>query len=209
VRLVREAKARGLPVTAEATPHHLLLTDQALLGPGAGVSATPGARLDTCCNVNPPLREQHDVDAVRAALADGTIDAIATDHAPHSSREKDCDFEHAAPGMIGLELVVPMLLPLVNRGELGLERLVDALSRAPARIVGLEPPALRLGATGELCVLDPVRPVVPDPARLRSRSRNSPFLGRQGTGSVELTMAGGAVVYQREAGAHGAGEPPA
>jgi dihydroorotase len=198
VELVREAKSRGLRVTAEATPHHLLLTDQALLG-GARPSDGSDAALDTGCKVNPPLRETHDVEALRAALRDGTIDAIATDHAPHSSREKDCAFSLAAPGMIGLELALPMLLPLVHRGELGLERLIDALSHAPAEIVGLEPPALRVGALGELCVIDPLRPVVVEAAQLRSKSRNSPFVGKPGTGSVELTLARGVVVFQREA----------
>ena len=197
VELVREAKSRGLAVTAEATPHHLLLTDQALLGAEAAPGAPDGG-LDTRCKVNPPLREPHDVEALRAGLRDGTIDAIATDHAPHSAREKDCAFSLAAPGMIGLELALPMLLPLVHRGELALERLIDALSHAPAGIVGLEPPRLRVGAVGELCVIDPVRPVVVDAALLRSKSRNSPFVGKPGTGSVELTLAGGTVVFQRE-----------
>jgi dihydroorotase len=197
-RLVREAKARGLSVTAEVTPHHLLLTDAALLGRQGDPRARPHAKLDTSCKVNPPLREPRDVAALRAALADGTIDAIATDHAPHSPREKDCDFAQAASGMIGLELVVPMLLPLVHQGALSLDRFVDALTRAPAGIVGLAPPTLRVGALAELCVLDPMRQVVTDAARLRSKSRNSPLLGRPGVGSVELTVAGGVVVYERE-----------
>src|SRR6185503_7389067 len=133
VRILREAKSRGLAVTAEVTPHHLTLTDAAVLG------------YDTACKVNPPLREQADVDALRAALADGTIDAVATDHAPHSTLEKDCEFAEARPGMIGLELVIPVLLGLVEKGAFGtgtkgLARLIDALTRAPSRVIGIEPP---------------------------------------------------------------------
>ena len=163
VRILREAKSRGITVTAEVTPHHLMLTDEAVLG------------YDTACKVNPPLREQADVDAVRAALADGTIDAVATDHAPHSSLEKDCEFSEASPGMIGLELVVPVLLELVRSRALPLARLVDALTRAPARIVGLTAPALREGASAELCLIDPEATFTLglDPARLRSKSRNT------------------------------------
>src|SRR5215471_186808 len=115
VRILREAKARGLPITAEVTPHLLLLTDEALLG------------YDTACKVNPPLREAEDQGALRRALADGTIDAIATDHAPHSSLEKDLEFKEASPGIVGLELVVPLLLDLVRSQQLSLARFVDSL----------------------------------------------------------------------------------
>ena len=188
VRILREAKSRGITVTAEVTPHHLMLTDEAVLG------------YDTACKVNPPLREQADVDAVRAALADGTIDAVATDHAPHSSLEKDCEFSEASPGMIGLELVVPVLLELVRSRALPLARLVDALTRAPARIVGLTAPALREGASAELCLIDPEATFTLglDPARLRSKSRNTPWLGKRVTGQVQMTMAGGKIVFELE-----------
>ena len=188
VRILREAKSRGIAVTAEVTPHHLMLTDEAVLG------------YDTACKVNPPLREQADVDAVRAALADGTIDAVATDHAPHSSLEKDCEFSEASPGMIGLELVVPVLLELVRSRALPLARLVDALTRAPARIVGLTAPALREGASAELCLIDPEATFTLglDPARLRSKSRNTPWLGKRVTGQVQMTMAGGKIVFELE-----------
>jgi dihydroorotase len=183
VRILREAKSRGIRVTAEVTPHHLLLTDQALLG------------YDTACKVNPPLREQADVDALREALADGTIDAVATDHAPHTSLEKDTEFADASPGMIGLELVVPLLLSLVREGALPLARLVDALTRAPARIVGLAAPSLSEGAVAELCLVDPERRSTIEPARLRSKSKNTPFLGRSVTGAVLLTVAGGKIAF--------------
>ena len=189
VRLVREAKARGLEVTAEVTPHHLMLTHEAVLG------------YDTSCKVNPPLREGRDVDACRAGLADGTIDAIATDHAPHSSIEKDCEFQEASPGLIGLELVVPVLLELVRDGTLSLARFVDALTRAPARVVGLEAPSLRVGAVAELCLIAPERQHTVDAAALHSKSTNSPFVGKTYTGSVEATLLRGRFVYQRERGA--------
>ncbi|MEO7327981.1 MAG: dihydroorotase [Minicystis sp.] len=184
VRILREAKSRGVAVTAEATPHHLTLTDASVLG------------YDTACKVNPPLREQGDVDALVEALADGTIDAVATDHAPHSSLEKDCEFSEASPGMIGLELVLPVLLGLVRKGAVPLGRLVDALTRAPARIVSLEAPTLREGALAELCLVDPEAGFVIDPARLRSKSRNTPMLGKTLIGRVKMTIAGGRIAFE-------------
>jgi dihydroorotase len=191
VRILREAKARGVKVTAEVTPHHLTLTDAAVLG------------YDTACKVNPPLREQADVDAVREALADGTIDAVATDHAPHSTLEKDCEFSEASPGMIGLELVVPVLLGLVRDGKLPLGRLVDALTQAPARIVGLTAPSLREGAVAEVVLVDPEAQVTVDPARIRSKSRNTPWLGKALVGEVQMTLAGGRIVFEGEGSRRG------
>jgi dihydroorotase len=182
VRILREAKSRGIKVSAEVTPHHLTLTHEAVLG------------YDTACKVNPPLREQADVDALRAALADGTIDAIATDHAPHSSLEKDCEFEAAKPGMIGLELVVPVLLELVKKGILPLSRFIDALSTAPAKIVSLEAPSLREGRLAELVLIHPERQVTIE--GLASKSKNTPFWGRQYLGAVSLTVAGGAIAHR-------------
>ena len=186
VRILREAKSRGISVTSEVTPHHLMLTDEAVIG------------YDTACKVNPPLREQADVDALRAALADGTIDAIATDHAPHSSLEKDCEFSEASPGLIGLELVVPVLLDLVRSGALTLARLVDALTRAPSRVVRIDAPTLREGAVAEVCLIDLEAPFVVDPARLRSKSRNTPWLGKTLTGQARMTIAGGRVAFDLE-----------
>ena len=186
VHILREAKARGVRVTAEVTPHHLTLTDSAVLG------------YRTACKVNPPLREQADVDAVRAALADGTIDAVATDHAPHSSLEKNCEFAEASFGMIGLELVVPLLLDLVKRGLLPLSRLIDALTRAPANVVGIPAPSLREGVVAELCLVDPEASLVVVPENLKSKSHNTPFLGQTLLGRVELTLARGRVVFERQ-----------
>jgi dihydroorotase len=186
VRILREAKARGLPVTAEVTPHHLLLTDAALLG------------YDTACKVNPPLREEEDCAALRAALADGTIDCIATDHAPHSPLEKDCELAEAAPGMVGLELCVPLLLSLVHDGVLPLARFVEALTAAPARVVGLTPPAIRVGASADLTLIDPNAAHVIDPARFKSKSRNTPFGGRQVKGRVLMTVVTGRVSFEEK-----------
>jgi len=188
-RLVREAKGRGIRVTAEVTPHHLLLTDESVIG------------YDTACKVNPPLREAADIEALRAALADGTIDAIATDHAPHSPLEKDCEFSEAKPGMIGLELCFGLLLGLVQSSGLKLSRLVDALSTAPARIAGLEAPALREGALAELVLVDPEARWKPEDVSLNSKSRNSPFMKHELKGKVLLTTARGGVVFDALGGA--------
>ncbi len=183
VALVREAKSRGLPVSAEVTPHHLMLTDEAVVG------------YRTFCKVNPPLRESSDVEACRAGLADGTIDAIATDHAPHSSLEKDCEFQEASPGLVGLELVVPVVLDLVRTEALSLERFVDALTRAPARVVGIEPPTLRVGARADFVVIDPACEHTVTRESLASKSHNTPFLGRSYTGRVELTVLRGRIAF--------------
>jgi dihydroorotase len=183
VRILREAKSRGIAVTAEVTPHHLLLTDQKLIG------------YDTACKVNPPLRETEDLLALREALADGTIDCIATDHAPHSPLEKDCVLGDAAPGMIGLELCVPLMLGLVDKGILPMHRMVDALTRAPARIVGLAAPTIAEGAPANLTLVDPNREWNVEPERLRTKSKNTPFMGHTMKGLVLATIVGGSVAF--------------
>ena len=184
VRIIREAKSRGLSVTAEVTPHHLLLTDAACLG------------YDTACRVAPPLREAEDVQALREALADGTIDSIATDHAPHSPLEKDCEFAEASPGLIGLEFAFPLMLGLVREGAFSLERMIDALSRRPARIVGIEPPRLAEGALAEVALFDPESVWVPAETGIKSRSKNSPFMQRRLQGRAVMTLVGGQVVHE-------------
>jgi dihydroorotase len=183
-RLLREAKARGIPVSAEVTPHHLLLTDQALLG------------YDTACKVNPPLREPEDVEALRRALVDGTIDCIATDHAPHGVLDKHVEMAQAAPGMIGLELCLPLLLGLVRQGVLPLSRLIEAMTSGPARVVGLEVPRLREGSRADLVLVDPRARWTVDPTRFLSRSRNTPFAGREVEGRVAMTVCDGRVVHE-------------
>jgi len=184
VRILREAKSRGLPVTAEVTPHHLLLTDAALLG------------YDTACKVNPPLRSEEDRAALRAALADGTLDCIATDHAPHAPIDKECEFAAALPGIMGLELCVPLLLELVRSGELPLGRFIDALTHAPSKVAGLRAPQIRAGAPADLVLVDPNAEQTLNPARVRSKSKNSPFLGRKVKGKVLMTFVEGRVVFE-------------
>lgn len=184
-RIIEEAKARDLKVSAEVTPHHLLLTDGAVVG------------YDTACRVNPPLREQSDVSALRKALADGVIDAIATDHAPHSRLEKDVEFDQASPGIMGLELCFGLLSQLVGHDGLTLNRLIDAMSQAPARIAGLDVPSLGEGALAELALIDPACRWVPAQHRLESKSKNSPFMKSELGARVTMTVAGGRVVYQQ------------
>jgi dihydroorotase len=185
-RIIREAKSRDLRVTAEVTPHHLLLTDAAVIG------------YDTACRVNPPLREQSDVTALRRALADGTIDAIATDHAPHSRLEKDLEFADASPGMMGLELCLGLLVQLVGQDGLTLSRLIDALSQAPARVAGLTPPSIKEGELAELALVNPSARWIPAQRRLFTKSLNSPFLDTELSAKVEMTVAHGAVVFDEE-----------
>lgn len=183
-RLVGEAKSRGLSVTAEVTPHHLVLTDRELIG------------YRTFCKVTPPLREAEDVEAVRAALRDGTIDCIATDHAPHSSIEKDCELAAASPGMIGLETTIPVLLGLVRGGHLSATRFVEVLSRAPADIGRIEGGALGVGDRGDVALLAPDRRWTLDRASIRSKQVNSPWLGQEMVGACVKTIVGGEVVFE-------------
>lgn len=188
VRLIREAKSRGLRVSAEATPHHLLFTDEALLG------------YDTYCKVNPPLREEEDREALREALADGTIDCIATDHAPHTDLEKDCEFEAASVGINGLETAIGATLRLVRDGVLAPIRFVEALSTAPARLIpDFEGGSLREGRRADVTVLDPEAPWILQREALRSKSHNTPLLGRELLGRPVMTIVGGQLVYELEA----------
>ena len=184
VRLLREAKSRGLAVSAEVTPHHLLLSHEALIG------------FDTACKVNPPLREPEDIEALRQALKDGTIDCIATDHAPHSSLEKDCEFSAASPGMIGLEPAVPVLLDLVRDGLLTPLRLVETLSTQPAKVGKLPGGTLREGSPADIAVIDPNRRWTINAGSLSSRSTNTPFLNKEVQGKAVLTIVNGQIVYE-------------
>ena len=188
VRIVTEAKSRGLLVTAEVTPHHLLLTDADVIG------------YRTACKVNPPLREEHDVRALRRALADGTIDAIATDHAPHARADKDVEFSAARPGMIGLELCLPLLLDLVRDGSVPIMRLLAALTLGPARVVGLPIPRLAEGMRGDAVLIDPEARWQVARATIKSKSMNTPFLGKELTGAVDATLVSGRLVHERATG---------
>jgi dihydroorotase len=191
VELIRAAKQRGLPVTAEAAPHHFTLTDAECAG------------FDPLFKVHPPLRTDADVAAVRAGLADGTIDAIATDHAPHTPESKERPFEEAPPGMLGLETALALTLTeLVEPGILPLADALALLSWRPAAIAGLSShgQAVAPGAPANLAVIDPALQWEVDPARLASRARNTPFAGRTLTGRVRHTIyRGEAVVIDGEA----------
>ena len=183
VNLVREAKRRGLPVTCEVTPHHLALTDEAC------------STYDTRTKVMPPLRTTADREALIEALADGTIDAIATDHAPHSPVEKDVEFECAAPGMLGLETALPIVLDFVRKEAIDYQRVVAALTCGAARVFGLPGGSLAVGAAADICVIDPDRPFTLSAEGLASKSRNSPFVGQPLAGRAVLTLCGGRAVH--------------
>jgi dihydroorotase len=186
VRLARQAKKDGLPVTAEVTPAHLLFTDERLTS------------LDQNLKVNPPLRSEQDRQALVAGLADGTIDCVGTDHAPHAPQEKEVPIEDALFGSTGLETAFAALhTGLVLTGALSLSRLVEAMSAAPCRVLGLEAPRLQAGAAADFCVVDLGETWVVTPAELRSKSRNCAFLGETLTGRVRLTVVDGARRYAR------------
>jgi dihydroorotase len=185
VRLVRDAKARGVRVTAEVTPHHLLLTEEAVRS------------FDANTKMNPPLRSKRDAEALVEALVDGTIDCIATDHAPHALSEKEGEFDRAAFGIVGLETAVALLMDrLVRPGTLPLATLVARLSRDPARLLNLPGGSLAAGAPADLTLLDPEARWTIDPARFASRSRNTPFGGWTVTGRPWKTIVGGRVAWE-------------
>jgi len=185
VRLVRDAKARGVRVTAEVTPHHLLLTDEAVRG------------FDTNTKMNPPLRTKRDVEVLLEGLIDGTIDCIATDHAPHAASEKEGEYDQAAFGIVGLETAVGLLLDrLVKTEALPLGTLIARLSRDPARLLGLPGGSLAAGAPADVTILDLEAGWTIDPARFQSKSRNSPFGGWALTGRPWKTIVGGRIVWQ-------------
>jgi dihydroorotase len=185
VRLVRDAKARGVKVTAEVTPHHLLLTDEAVRG------------FDANTKMNPPLRGKRDVEALLEGLVDGTIDCIATDHAPHAVSEKEGEFDRAAFGIVGLETAVGLLMDrLVTPGTLPLATLVARLTRDPARLLNLPGGSLSTGTPADLTLLDPQAQWTIDPARFASRSRNTPFGGWTVTGRPWKTIVGGRIVWE-------------
>jgi dihydroorotase len=188
VAMVAAAKAQGLPVTAEVAPHHFTLTDAEVQG------------FDTVFKVNPPLRTAADVAAVRQALRDGAVDAIATDHAPHTQDVKEAPFDQAPPGMLGLETALALALTEL---ELPVEQVLALLSWQPARIAGLAPEhggPIAEGAAANLCVIDPAATWVVEPERLASRSRNTPYAGRKLTGKVRHTvLRGEPVVIDGEA----------
>jgi dihydroorotase len=190
VELIRRAKERGLRVTAEASPHHLTLTDAACEG------------YDTHAKMNPPLREAADVTALRQALKDGVIDCIASDHAPHAYDEKDAAFDDAPFGIVGLETALGVAYTeLVKGGVLTLPELISRMSTVPARLFGVPGGTLRPGAPADVVVLDVTSGWTVDPARFHSKSRNTPFAGRSLTGRAALTVVAGKIVHQEEGAA--------
>ncbi|HNP86165.1 MAG: dihydroorotase [Chloroflexi bacterium SZAS-1] len=226
VALVRAAKERGVRVTAEATPHHLTLTDRWVLGslgepvapreppapptrgkrkrkhePELGLPAwlvpTRLPPYDTSTRVSPPLRSDEDVDALIEGLRDGTIDAIATDHAPHSHVDKECEYGLAAPGISGLETALGLVLTLVHRGEMDLVNLIAKLTEGPASVISRTPATLRPGSNADIVVFDPDYSWVVDRQKFVSKGLNTPVHGQRLKGQVMLTMTRGKIAFRR------------
>lgn len=192
---VRQGKSRGVKVTAEVCPHHFTLTDDLLAAP---------VPYDTNTKMNPPLREARDRDAMLAGIADGSVDVIATDHAPHHADEKNVEFDKAPFGIVGLETAIPICLDrLVGAGVIGLPRLVEMMSVNPARILNVQGGSLAPGAVADITIIDPDLRVTVDRTALQSKSKNTPYHGWTFTGGVAATIVGGRVVY----GNHAAGWP--
>jgi dihydroorotase len=188
VELIRRAKKDGTRITAEATPHHIALTDEAL------------ASYDTHFKMNPPLRTEADRQAIIAGLKDGTLDCIGTDHAPHSPDEKDREFDYAPNGIIGLETALAVTLDvLVGEARLKLPYVIDLMTRRAANILKLPAGTLIVGANADICVFDPTEQWTYDATRGQSKSRNSPWHGKKLTGRVTTTIVGGKVVFENGA----------
>jgi dihydroorotase len=188
VALIREARARGVRVTCEATPHHLFLTDEAVARSG----------FSTHTKMNPPLRGASDVAALHEALRDGTIDAVATDHAPHHADEKAVDYESAPFGVVGLETAAALFHDrLVRTGRVTLARMAELFAAGPARAFSLPGGTLAEGSEADVTLFDPAAVLEVDPRAFRSRARNTPFAGERLTGAVAATFLAGREVYRR------------
>ena len=184
VELIRRAKGKGVNVTAETCPHYLVLTDEAVKG------------YNTNAKMKPPLRSARDAAAIRVGLKNGTIDAIATDHAPHSQEEKEREFDYAPFGIIGLETALPIVLRLVEEGVLTLRDVVLKMSVNPARILGINKGSIAIGEAADITMIKPGAAWVVDAGNLKSKSRNTPFDGWKMRGMVSYTIVGGRVVYR-------------
>jgi dihydroorotase len=185
IEIIRRAKARGVKVTCETCPHYWTLSDDAV------------KQFGTYAKMNPPLREAEDVKAIRSAIAEGIIDCIATDHAPHTFTEKDVEFQLAPFGIVGLETVLALTVTeLVQPGLITMERAIELMTTAPARIANLPAGELKEGGPADVCVFDPQEDWEVDPKRFASLSRNTPFGGRLLKGAVKATLCDGRVVYR-------------
>jgi dihydroorotase len=185
VRLIREAKEKGLNVTCEATPHHLTLSDEAVRS------------FDTNTKINPPLRSEEDIEALRERLRDGTIDVIATDHAPHTLNEKELEFGLAPFGMVGLETALGLLLTeLIGKKIIDLSELIAKLTINPANILGIDKGRLKVGGPADLVIIDPEKEWVVDSMKFLSKGRNTPFQGRRLKGQVVMTIVNGEIVME-------------
>jgi dihydroorotase len=186
VESIRRAKGEGIAVTAETAPHYFSLDHRAV------------EEYNTCAKMNPPLREPEDVEAIKKGLAEGVIDVIATDHAPHSEAEKHVTFEKAPFGIVGLETAVPLTLRLIRKGILSWPDAVKKMSYLPATLLGIAGGVLREGSVADLAILDPEYSYVVKAEDLRSKSKNSPFIGWSMKGINVMTMVGGRIVWERE-----------
>nr|MBF0220822.1 dihydroorotase [Desulfobulbaceae bacterium] len=184
VSLIRRAKANGCPVSAETAPHYFSLTEKAV------------GKYDTYAKMNPPLRMDYDVEAIKEGLQDGTLDVIASDHAPHSDLEKELEFDRAANGIIGLETSLSLALQLVRSNCIDEKKLVELMSSNPAKALGLPGGSLTVGNMADVTVIDPLRQYTYQRDEVVSRSKNSPFLGWNLTGKAVLTIVGGKVTYE-------------
>jgi dihydroorotase len=191
VELIRRAKEEGISVTAEVTPHHLTLTEERIAG------GSPNKPFDTNAKVNPPLRTKEDVQALIKGLKDGVIDAIATDHAPHTLADKNCGLELAAFGISGLETALGCLMSLVHHGEISLTELISKLTCEPAKVIGRngELGTLKAGAPANITILDPDRAWIVNSRNFASKGKNTPYDGYKLKGKVMATIANGRIVY--------------
>jgi len=183
VELIRNAKGKGIKITAEVTPHHLTLTEEATLD------------YDTNAKVNPPLRTEEDIEALIEGLRDGTIDAIATDHAPHTENDKRCEFALAPFGISGLETALGSLMGLVHSGNLPLNLLISKLTVEPAKILGKDLGTLKEGTVADIVIFNPDEEWIVDTSKFLSKGKNTPLEGKKFKGKVKATIAGGKLVY--------------
>ena len=191
VELIRRAKEEGISVTAEVTPHHLTLTEERITG------ESPNKSFDTNAKVNPPLRTKEDVEALIKGLKDGVIDAIATDHAPHTLADKNCGLEPAAFGISGFETAFGCLMSLVHQGEISLTQLISKLTYEPAKVIGRngELGTLKTGAPANITILDPDREWIVNSRNFASKGKNTPYDGYKFKGKIMATIANGKIVY--------------